>query len=186
MKNFNQFLLEKKKEKETPKDCVMLGIDINDWKKDYLDKIEEDDIYDTEDKDYGLETMPHVTVVYGLLSDEMTKEIKEEEIYPLLENIKPFELSGVSITSFENDDFDVLKIDVEPNKELLKLRKKLLKFPNEQTYKDYHPHITISYLKKGTANKYIKKFKLKEPIIVNVTESIYSNSEHKKKYFELN
>ena len=186
IKNYTQFLLEKKKEKESPKDCIMLSTDIKNWKKDYLDKIDEDDIYDTKDKDYGLETMPHITVVYGLLADEISKQIKEEEIYPLLENLKPFEISGVSISLFENEDYDVLKIDVEPNKELLKLRKKLLEYPNEQSYKDYHPHITISYLKKGKGKKYIKKMKLDEPIVINIDKSIYSDSKYKKKYFTLN
>ena len=55
-------------------------------------------------------------------------------------------------------------------------------FPNTQTFKDYHPHITIAYVKKGEGKKYVQKVKTFE---TTFNESVYSGPDGKKKKFKL-
>ena len=46
--------------------CLMLDLSINNWQK-LLDCIDEEDIYNGDDAEkYGLETEPHITILYGL------------------------------------------------------------------------------------------------------------------------
>jgi len=54
---------------------------------------------------------------------------------------------------FENDKYDVLKVDVT-GESLHDLNGKLSELPNEQTFPEYKPHLTIAYLKKGEGAKY--------------------------------
>jgi hypothetical protein len=52
-----------------------------------------------------------------------------------------------SLPEFENELYDVLKFDVKREKSLFDCNKDLMKFPHTTDYPDYHPHLTISYLK---------------------------------------
>jgi 2'-5' RNA ligase len=135
--------------------------------EDLHSKIEEADIYrgkDGDDRSYGLEDESHVTLLYGLHDDEVDPEdvmkICTSEKYP------DCKLHNVSL--FENNDYDVLKFDVDCdlNEEgrgrsqmiLHKINKQLTKLPHSTKFPDYHPHATIAYLKPGTGKKYVKLF----------------------------
>jgi len=92
--------------------------------------------------------------------------------------LKPIEvnLSGISI--FENPEFDVVKFDVN-SKLLTKLNTLMKQLPHTSTFPEYHPHITIAYVKKGEGNKYIKKFENERKLKGN--ELVYTWKGHKGK-----
>jgi 2'-5' RNA ligase len=62
---------------------------------------------------------------------------------------------------FENEQYDVLKFDVQ-NSALYEINAKLCELPHTTNFPDYHPHATIGYLKPGAGKKYVEKFKNKE------------------------
>jgi 2'-5' RNA ligase len=117
--------------------------------------IDEEDLYDEEG--FGLEDEPHCTLLYGFHDDE----VKGEEILKDLSTSNmPDKLDLVNASLFEND-YDVLKFDVQaPNKELHEINKMLTdSYPYSTDYPDYHPPCTIAYIKKGKGQKYVDKFK---------------------------
>lgn len=134
--------------------CLMVDFShIKNW-ENILSIIKKDDIYDITDE-YGLEKEPHITVLYGFhdeINGDMIKEILEGKInFPI-----KVEITGISI--FENPEYDVVKFDVVSD-DMVNLNKIVSELPNTNEFGDYKPHMTISYVKKGTGFKYIKKFK---------------------------
>jgi len=159
--------------------ALMLYLDIPNWNK-ITSVIKDDDIYEV-DNEFGIETEAHVTIFYGF-----HKEVKPDEVFKLYQehyNLKPieFKINGISI--FENDDFDVVKIDVE-SKILTKINKLMREFPSTITFPTYHAHITLAYVKKGSGKKYVKKFNEERVIIGN--KLVFSSKKEKKKTLNLN
>jgi len=150
--------------------CVMMDTKIPDWEEYHTAGIDEEDVYiKPHDKSYGLEEQPHITVVYGIHEDE----IDEETIANVIkENMKPLTVTIDAVDIFEGDEYDVVKYNVPVTDQLMEYRKLFLKFPNTQSYPDYHPHMTIAYVKPGTGKKY--KRKLREPFEVTFTMGVYS------------
>jgi DNA-directed RNA polymerase specialized sigma24 family protein/2'-5' RNA ligase len=96
----------------------------------------------------GRETSPHITVKYGLHTEDV------EEVRALLENEPPIRVKLGRTSVFGNEDADVVKIDVEsPDLEALN-RKIADALPNTETHPDYIPHVTLGYVKPGTGEKY--------------------------------
>ena len=118
--------------------------------------IEEDDLYKEEsekkgDWHFGIETEVHITVKWGLESDDPE---------PVLDSMKGETGGTVTVGKteiFDTDEKnDVLVIRCESSA-LQKLHKKLtedLDIPDK--YPEYKPHLTIAYFKKGKAKKYQK------------------------------
>lgn len=154
--------------------CVMLNLEIPNWKSDVLSRIKEEDVYEGED---GLEDEPHVTVLYGLHNDipdeKIEKKIKEEMTSP--------EIKLQKISIFENDEYDVVKFDVE-GEELFRMNEEFSKFPHTTDYPDYHPHVTIGFVKKGEGKKYTGS--LDEAIVVNPSKVKYSKADGSKHYYD--
>ena len=175
MKQFISFknwvrLNEQKKEKEKTFGCVMLEAHINDWDTIHLSGIEKQDLYNDEEGEYGLEKTPHMTLIYGIHEDEIDASVIRETIK---ENIESFTVEINKIGYFESDEYDVVKYDISPSKQMLRYRKMFLKsFENTQTYKEFHPHMTLAYVKKGEAKKYVKT--LDEPFEVTFIRGVYS------------
>jgi len=151
---------------------VMLDFKVEDWKKQILSIIDEEDIYD--EKGFGLEDKVHVTVFYGIKPDESTPKDVKEKIKKYLEKIdvnKEYELKKISI--FENKDYDVVKFEIKDCEELRTLNKFIEKsFPYNNDYPKYEPHSTIGYVKKGKGKKYIQE--LEESLIATPTKLVYS------------
>jgi len=174
MKKFQsiqKWLNESKKEEPTY-GCVMMDPEkIKDWEKNHLEGILEEDIYeDPSDDSYGLEEEPHITVLYGIHEDEIDPtvivDMMEQKMEPVVVQISEIDI-------FENKDYDVVKYNVPVTKQLKKYRDMFIKaFENTQTYPDYHPHMTIAYVKKGTGKKYKKK--LDTPFEVRFNKAVYS------------
>lgn len=104
----------------------------------------------------GKEKEPHVTLLYGLHSDEINKE----EIFKGIKEIdlKFLKLQG-NLNIFEGENFDVLYFEIELDEKLREAHDFLKKFPHTNKFKDYKPHMTVAYLKPGLGKEYIKMFK---------------------------
>ena len=129
--------------------CVMINLDFPNWEK-LISKINPKDIYLPEDPTHGIESNPHVTILYGLHSD-----VTEEEVIRSIQNkgISNINLEVNGIDIFQNKDFDVIKMNVKSDT-LNTLNKELSKLPHTSDYPDYKPHITIGYVKPGLGIKY--------------------------------
>lgn len=131
--------------------CLMLDFKIPNWNK-ILGLIKEEDVYDK--PSFGKETDPHCTVLYGFKDN-----VDVEDIGSILNMVKPpIVVDVMSVSLFKNKEFDVLKFDVKSD--ILDKLHNIFKnnFDNVQTYPDYHPHITICYLKSGLGDKYVDFF----------------------------
>ena len=151
--------------------ALLLFLDVPIWKK-IVSVINPEDIYDV--PEYGIETEPHVTVLYGF-KDEVTAE----QVFDLVKQtipLKPIEIGLKGISMFSNPKFDVVKFDVN-SPELTKLNSALKQLPNKESFPDYHPHITIAYVKKGTGEKYIKQFEKERKITGN--KLVYTTKGHR-------
>lgn len=166
MKQFTSFnkwkLMEAKKKEQSKKTeygCVMLYTEVPNWDK-HISKIDDEDIYDDEFKDYGLEHTPHVTVLFGIHLDETTPE----DVEKVLKLFKPIQAYVDTIGIFENDVYDVVKYDVPVTPKLKEYHEAVMAaFPNTQTFPDYHPHMTIAYVLPGKGKEYkggVKPFKV--------------------------
>lgn len=111
--------------------------------------VKKEDIYHDKDGGKGIETNTHLTLLYGFHQNREEKDL--EEIKRLTKVVRPFKIKLGKISKFSNAEFDVLKIDIEPNHKLNSLHY-LIKnnIPNDYEFEVYHPHITLSYVKKGS------------------------------------
>lgn len=174
-------MLEAKHSHKNEYGCVMVHLDVNKDKwESLLDKIDDEDLYEPEDDPtYGKEKKPHVTALYGLHADIPDQDIEEE-----ISKIKTPKIKVDSISAFKNENFEVLKFDIE-SKDMHEINKNFRQFPYTNSYPDYHPHITIAYLKPDKSDKYIKD--LGEYINIEITPShiVYSKVDGSEKKYEL-
>lgn len=169
--SFKNWLNEQKEEKEPTYGCVMMGAKMPDWKDKHTSGIDPADVYIKQyDDSYGIEDKPHVTIVYGIHEDEIDPEV----IMDIIENdMKPVTVMIKEISIFENDEYDVVKYDVPVTKQILKYRNMFLdNFENTQSFPDFHPHMTLAYVKTGKGKKYVSK--LDEPFEITFNKGIYS------------
>lgn len=104
----------------------------------------------SDDEEFGYENHPHVTVCYGFVDDQDFFKLSEW-------GIKPFTIKLTNVSAFrkENCPRDVLLIEVESDY-LHELNARIRKeFNIVTTYPDYHPHVTLAYIKKGTCENII-------------------------------
>lgn len=173
IKLFEQFICENS-ESTYDYGCVMVYFNFPQL-KDIHSKIDEEDIYTEEgDKTYGIENEPHATILYGIHSDE----VKDNEIINTLKGSDVGKIILHNASLFENEKYDVLKLDAF-NGNLHKLNKELQKFPFTSDYPEYHPHATISYIKKGKGKKYVDMFKDKH-FEVTPSKFVYSKPDGSK------
>jgi hypothetical protein len=107
--------------------------------------IPEENLYYDEKGDNGREVEPHVTVKYGLQIPAPNQALLQ-----IIGTTKPFKVKLGLVSLFENPKFDVVKVDVD-SPELHQLNRAISEaIPCKDTFPDYHPHMTIAYVKKGT------------------------------------
>jgi len=138
--------------------CAMLYLEdadskaLTNWKKDMKTLvIPKEDLHE-----YGRESDPHVTVLYGIHTTSANKvkaALKKGD-----RTMMTVRMGDLAI--FENDDYDVLIRKVERKDHLKEVRKTLMdNLEATVTFPDYKPHATIAYLKKGKGKEYLKKYK---------------------------
>jgi len=161
--------------------CLMIYLDVakEDWNK-LQDIIDVDDLYiDKEDPSYGRENKPHATVLFGFHAD-----VKDVDIEKEIDKVKTPKIKFKGVSAFSSEKFDVLKFDVD-SEDMHKLNSKFKKFPHTDTFPDYHPHVTIAYLKPKTADKYIKKMKGMAEIPIKLDKLVYSKPDGDEKTYRL-
>ena len=130
--------------------CVMLYLDFDE--SNLTSVIADKDLYNDDSGRYGAETEPHVTLLYGLHSN-VTPQI----IQQILDRIHFGDIRLTNPSLFENADYDVLKFDAA-GEGLQIANQTFSKLPNSNEYPNYHPHMTVAYLKKGMGRFYVNKF----------------------------
>jgi len=129
----------------------------------------------------GVQLESHITLKYGLLTDDF------EEVKKALEGEKAPHLKFGKTSFFEPEgkDYDVVIIPVE-SEDLQKLNEKLCSQVehDDLQFKEYHPHVTVAYIKKGLGPKYEGKDILEgEELDLNVLT--FSPKEGSKQEMEL-
>ena len=148
----------------TVKESLTVGKQVHDFSNTQVDvkgdaakkiiefgkRIPDRELYtEADDDSYGREEEPHVTVRYGLATDD-PKEISG------LSALQPIAAKMGKVSIFEADKYDVVKVEII-SPALTAANKKvgeLVDLPGE-TFKDYQPHATIAYVKKGEGAKYV-------------------------------
>lgn len=129
--------------------CVMLYFTFSEMDKIHS-LISPTDIY-TEDGDstFGLEDEPHTTLLYGL-----HEGVADMDVDKTLSEYTYYTCKIHTPSLFENQKYDVLKFEVVGDN-LHETNADLKRFPHTTSYPDYHPHLTIGYLKPSMGKKYV-------------------------------
>lgn len=143
--------------------CLMMECPASNWSY-VLQLIDVEDVHPGE----GLESWPHVTVLYGIYPEIPFGAVIDKLKLSL---ITPATAKLTGISHFENDEYDVVKFDVD-SEDLRRVNGVITELPSVDKYGKYEPHITIAYVKKGTGHKYDMVFE--EPIEVTMQKLKYS------------
>lgn len=105
----------------------------------------------------GLETDFHVTVKYGLRTDNI------DEVRRIVAGFGPVTITLGKVSLFPakeptlargGKEYDVVKVDVE-GEDLRRLNSLLAQLPHKDTFPVYSPHVTLAYVVPGEGEKYI-------------------------------
>lgn len=143
--------------------CLMLDVNIKNWKSLLTTYINSSDL--SED---GYELNPHITVIYGLADN-----INSDKLKSFISKISKIKFDIIGLSKFNNDEFSVIKLDVE-SKQLNELNRILANnFDCKFSFPDYHAHITLAYIKPEHSESY-KDFVLEKPIKSNSNKFRYN------------
>lgn len=165
---------EKDKNKKYSYGCVMAYIEPSAEMWEGVQEIVDEEDVMTDDG-LGRETEPHCTLLYGIHED-----VPDEDVEAIINTLTAPEITLDKISTFDNPNFEVLKFDVT-NDKLKEYNKKFTELPHTTDFPDYHAHVTICYLKKGTGEKYIGK--LPQTKILKSTKIVYSKPDGTKKEY---
>lgn len=178
--------MEEAKKVEEPKaeslrnkyNCLMLKFDVKNWDSFVHKLIDPNDVYLSEKEGFGIESKPHVTVLFGIHDYVPTADVKK-----CLVPIRHIKCKTSIIDIFQNKDFDVVKFNIEGNY-LKQMNKKLMESVDYTTsHPEYKAHMTIAYVKPGTGVKYKKT--LANLLVITPTAYIYSKADGTKEEFFL-
>ena len=144
----------------------------------YIEKSDEGETIHGDGWKYGIEDDPHITVLWGI----HTKVVKN--IINALKDQKGGSASLGQIGMFEAEDYDVLKVNII-SPALHRLNGILQEnVKHSSTHPQYHPHITLAYLKCGNGAKYIKDKRFKN-LKFNFDSVIFEDYEDKSTTLDL-
>lgn len=162
--------------------CVMLGLHeilpAENWVK-ILNSIDEEDLHE-----YGKEYDPHVSLFYCY---EWKKKFNQKEVNKFSKLVLPIDLTVTGVSLFENEEYDVLKFEVQKTITLEQAQQQSVElFEATPTYPDYIPHMTLAYLLPGKGKEYQDKLSkaIVFPFTYTSNKLIYavSNSQQDTKY----
>jgi 2'-5' RNA ligase len=106
----------------------------------------------------GIERDPHITIAYGLAND-----LTSDKVAQLLRTAHGSKIRLGNMQVFDNPDNDVLNFEVlsDDLKNANQRIKDEIGLPGA-TFKEYNPHITVAYLKKGLDKN---RYKLLEKLL---------------------
>jgi len=104
--------------------------------------LDNSEIYEIDDDEQGREDEPHITIKYGLKTNNV------DELREVIGGFGVIRATLGVVSRFENEN-DVLKIEVE-SADLVELNKLISdNFECKDSFPDYTPHVTIAYVNKG-------------------------------------
>lgn len=122
----------------------------------------------------GLETYSHCTILYGFSKSipfEAVKEYFLKKYVDLIDDKITIRLG--KINRFQNEEFDVIKIEVD-SEILTSLHEDFKsKFSVTTKFPDYNPHITIAYIKPNSVT-HLDDSSLYEGLTIECDEITYS------------
>jgi len=124
------------------------------------DNVVDDVLFFFPEGDGGREKDIHVTVKYGFHSNDATALQRFITAHPM-----PLKATLGNVTTFDQKDHQVIKIDVV-SEDLSRLHRMVTdEFETTDTHPVYIPHVTIAYVKAGNGSRYIGRGDFKnEPI----------------------
>ena len=137
--------------------CLMLDYKVPEFITEIQKSIPKEELYLGENENeiknntYGIENETHVTICYGLENDVKFEDLKEY-LFP----INDYKTILVDVSMFDNPNFDVLKVAAKCPIAAKSNKLIMDNFDVHTEYKDFNPHMTIAYLKKGFGEKYKK------------------------------
>jgi len=174
-----------KKVKQGDYSCLMalvphdLAQEIVEWG---VRNVPDEDLYLDEDGKLGRELESHITIKYGLLTND-AKDVRRS-----FNHDKPFHATLGKVRHFQPPElpFDVLTVEIISD-DLEKANKKIcdsFDCAKGLVSDEYHPHITIAYMKRDTAKEYIGSdiFDGKE---VELDTVIFSPHKGNRTYFSI-
>jgi hypothetical protein len=100
---------------------------------------------------YGLQDSAHITLLYGL-----DDSVEAEDVQKIIDKVKLGPLKTGKVSFFPDSGVgEVLKFEIN-SQEIFNINKLLQQLPHPGKTHDFNPHITIAYLKKGQAKKYVE------------------------------
>lgn len=126
----------------------------------------------------GRESEIHVTIKYGIHIIDFT------EVRNFFINEKAIKITLDKITTFEADDYDVIKIDII-SPDLHRLNRIISNnFEVTNTYPTYIPHCTVCYIKKSCGISFEKRtdFEGRKVILDTV---LFSGKDNRKTEFKI-
>ncbi len=133
--------------------CIMAQIDEESARLvlDFNYKMISEDFIYKEGDDFGREQHPHITLKYGLVGN-----YTEEQMKQMLRTTIPFDVQVKGVSVFESDDrYDVVKFDVD-SPVLHQLHEMFGRLPNHDENPEYHPHMTLAYVRKGMGKRFVR------------------------------
>lgn len=151
MITFHEWLIVEKFGVKHDFSCAMADFQKSDadkiiqWSKKHIP----DNVLHTEDG-MGREDEIHVTALYGLHTSEI------EPVKKIIDKFSAFELTLGKISKFDSHpDYDVIKIEIAGSK-IHALNKSLRTMEHTNKFKEFIPHCTIAYVKKGKCDNLLK------------------------------
>ena len=157
LRNWEDSIKNKKPKKKlneykTDFGCLMVQVKFPGWERFVTSFVKKEDVYDNTAHEYGYETEPHVTILYGFHDDTDLNKIKKI-LDPIHNDIR---IITNKISVFETKIYDVVKFEIH-SVLLTKLNKIMREnFDYTSNFDSYNAHMTIAYVKPGTGKKYVK------------------------------